>query len=381
LATETDKKKSLRVALIASQRTLDAYAAFLEHLVVGLADESIPVALVCPPSTDVDTVISGTASVIRYPLFELPFTEHLNRRILIERLAQFEPAVLHCLCESKAAITMYLAGEFNMPYVLSANSLRQQWRRLSISPAWCAGIIVPTKSVAESVGNAYPHFTDRINQINIGTFVEDDIKCFSSSSRLASIIVAPAGGTLDNADDFENLFNAIRHLMIDRYEFMVVVVGEGRAEGQLRKLSTALGLSQVVTIVPRLKPWPASLRRAAGDIFIQPQPGFAFNPLLLEAMSVGTAVAACKGGVDDLIIEGQTAVVFDPDDQLSIKSTLQGLLDRRDFARKIAKGAQQYLRKNHTVSKMISAMLQSYGDAAQWSKCSDKEKTHSRVTS
>jgi glycosyltransferase involved in cell wall biosynthesis len=174
-------------------------------------------------------------------------------------------------------------------------------------------------------------------------------------------VIAPADGQLNSADDFENLFGAVRSLLIDGYEFMVAVVGEGKAEMQLRKLLAALGLSQIVTIVGRLKPWHSVF--AAGDIFIQPQPTSSFNPLLVEAMSVGIAVAACKGGVDDLIIENQTAVVFDPNNELSIKGTLRALFDRREFARKIAQNAQNYLRENHTASKMISGMLQSY-DAA-----------------
>ncbi|MCX5638894.1 MAG: glycosyltransferase, partial [Planctomycetota bacterium] len=326
-------------------------------------DESIPVALVCPLAGDVDTVASGTAEVIRYPVFELPFTEHLNRKILIEQLAEFKPAVLHCLCESNASLTMHLAEQLGLPYVLTVNSLRKHWGRLPISQ-WCAGIIVPAKSIAESVAKTYPHFADRIRQINIGTFVQERSNCFSNPSRLASVVVVPAEGRLDNVDDFENLFNAVRSLMIEQYEFMVVVVGEGRAEMQLRKLLAALGLLQIVTIVGRLRPWHSVF--AAGDIFIQPQPTSAFNPLLVEAMGVGAAVAACKGGVDDLIIENQTAVVFDPNDELSIKSTLKTLFDRREFARKIAQGAQKFLRENHTVSEMISATWQTYDDAGSW---------------
>jgi glycosyltransferase involved in cell wall biosynthesis len=357
-----------RLALIASQRTLFEYSAFLERLLVGLADESIPVVLVCPPDCEVDAVVSGIAQVIRHPVFELPFTEHLNRKILVEQLAEFEPAILHCLCESNASLTMHLAGELGLPYVLTVNSLRKQWSRLPISQEHCARIIVPAKSIAESVAKTYPQFADRTRQINIGTFVQEKNNCFSNPSRLASVVVVPADGELDNVDDFENLFNAVRHLMIDRYEFMVVVVGEGRAEKQLRKLLTTLDLLQIVTIVGRLKPWHSVF--AAGDIFIQPQPTSSFNPLLVEAMSVGAAVAACKGGVDDLIIENQTAVVFDPNDELSIKSTLQELFDKREFARKIAKEAQNYLRENHTVSKMISGMLQSYDDAVRWLKAS-----------
>lgn len=363
MASENVTKKTLRLALIASEHTVSEYSIFLEHLLVGLADESIPAALVCPPGCDTDSMFTGAAEIIKYPVFELPLAEHLNRRLLIERLAKFKPTVLHCLCESRALLTRRVTRRLDLPYILTVNSLAKQLVRFSVSPRRCARIITPAKSIASDIAGAYPRFGDRIEQINIGTFVVEDNGCFSDSSHCATIVMTQP---LDNVDSIENLFTAIRHLMIDGYEFMMIVTGSGRGEGQLRKLLAALGLLQTVTIVPRLKPWRSLL--GAGDIFVQPQPDYAFNPLLLEAMSVGSAVATCKGGVDDLIIDGQTAVIFDPDDELSIVSTLQRLLNKRDFARKIAKTAQQYLKDNHTVSKMISATLQTYERAQQWMK-------------
>jgi len=327
---------------------------------VGLADESIQVALVCPPSYDVDTVFTGAAEVISHPVFNLPLMGHLNIRLLTERLAKFEPAILHCLCESKALLTKQLAHRLELPYVLMVNSLQKRWSHLAISSKHCAKIIVPTKSIAANLASVYPNFTDRIEQINIGTFVAEGSGCFSEPFRLATMVMADP---LDKADDFENLFSVIRHLMIDGYEFMTVIVGGGRAERQLWKLLSALGLLHIVSIVPRRMPWRSVL--AAGDIFIQPQPNFAFDPVLLEAMSIGAAVAGCKSGVDDLIIQDETAVVFDPNDELSIKRTLQRLLDRKEFARQIARTAQQYLRENHSVSKMIAAFLQTYYEAQE----------------
>ena len=363
MALENLTKKSLRLALIASEHTVSEYSIFLEHLLVGLADESIPVALVCPPGRDMDSLFTGAAEIISHPVFELPLTEHLNRRLLIERLAKFKPAVLHCLCESRAVLTRRLTRRLDLPYVLTVNSLARHLVRFSVSSRHCAKIITPTKSIAADIAGAYPRFAERIEQINIGTFVTEGNRCFSKRSLSPTIVMAHP---LDNADNFENLFSAVRHLMLNGYEFMMVVTGGGRAEGQLRKLLAALGLLQTVTIVPRLRPWRSVL--AAGDIFIQPHPSSTFNPLLLEAMSIGSVVAACKGGVDDLIIEDKTAVVFDPNDELSIVGALQRLLDRRDFARKTAKAAQQYLKDNHTVSKMISATLQTYHEAQQWLK-------------
>ncbi len=82
--------------------------------------------------------------------------------------------------------------------------------------------------------------------------------------------------------------------------------------------------------------------------------------LLLDAMSIGQAVAACKGGVDDLIIVGKTAVIFDPDDELSIYQSLKQLLDEKNYARQLAANAQQHLRDNYSVSAMVESFLRIY---------------------
>jgi glycosyltransferase involved in cell wall biosynthesis len=284
--------------------------------------------------------------------------EYLNKRVLVERLGKFKPTVLHGLCQSRALLTRQLSRRLDLPYVLMVNSLQKRVVQFPVSSKRCAKIIVPAKSIAVNFAGAYPRFADRIEQINIGTFIAEAAVCFSELSRRATMVTAHP---LENADDFENIFKAVRHLQIDGYEFMMVVMGGGRAERQLWKLLAALGLLQTVTIVPRLMPWRSVL--ASGDIFIRPVASSAFDPFLLEAMSVGAAVAGCKGGVDDLIIEDKTAAVLDPNDELSVIRTLQRLLDRREFARQIAKAAQKYLSENHSVSKMISATLQIYRQA------------------
>jgi glycosyltransferase involved in cell wall biosynthesis len=70
--------------------------------------------------------------------------------------------------------------------------------------------------------------------------------------------------------------------------------------------------------------------------------------------------------VDDLISDGENCAVFDPADELSIYSSLQKLLDSPELARRLASGAQQYLRENHSVSKMVAEIIQAYRDAERW---------------
>ncbi len=358
MAPEHVKEKSPRVALIASDQTVCDYSIFLQHLLVGLADESVPVALVCPPEWDRNSAFTATAEVINHPVFNVPFMEPVNTRLVAERLSRFKPTVLHCLCESKASVTRQLAHRLDVPYVLAVNSLRKRWGSLSISSTHCAKVVVPAQSVATHIVHTQPRFVDRIEQINIGTFAADIPICFSKPSQVATFMVVHHSNRID---EYENFFGVIRHLLLDGYEFMMVVVSLGRADRQIWRLLAVLGLLHIVTLVPKGIPWRSLL--ASGDIFIRPRPRIDFDPQLLEAMSIGAAVAACKGGVDDLIIGDKTALVFNPDDETNILRTLQQLLDRRELARQIAKASQMYIRENHSVSQMISALIRIYRTA------------------
>jgi len=361
------KTKHLRVALIISQHTLDDYPMLLQNLLVGLASESVQLALVCPPNGDLDSIACGPIEVIRHPPIDLPLIERLSRGALLRRLAEFEPAVIHCLCRTKEPLAAYLARSLDLPFILTINALQKRWRPFAGLSNNCSAVIVPTRTIAANLAEFQPRFAERIDQINIGTFVAEKSCCYSAPNRIATIVLVDP---FDNIDRLDNLFGAVRHIMLDEYEFMILIMGGGPGETKLRELLAALDLHRMVTIVPPMTPYRSVL--AAGDIFIQPRPASAFNPFLLEAMSVGTAVAASKGGIDDLVADGATAVVFDPDDEISIMATLKQLLDKREFARKIAKAAQEYLRENHSVSKMITATVQTYRNARKRHKASSQ---------
>ena len=346
-----------RPVLVVSEHTVSEYATVLEHLLVGLAAQSVQVALVYPAKSSPDFVIPHTVELIKHPVFDVSLINYQSINILAERLNSFKPTCLHCLCETKALLTRRLAKRLDLPYILMINTFQKWWSRFVISSRRCAKIIVPTGSIAANIARVCPGFTERIERISLGTFANETIICFQQMGRVPTIVTIHP---LNNIDDFKSLLTAVKHLSVDGYEFLLAGTGGGRDERKVRRLLADLDLLQVVVIVPRLQPLSALI--TAGDIFVQPVAACAFNPLLLEAMGVGTAIAACRGGVDDLIIDGETAVIFDPHDPLSVKACLKKLLDNRDFARQIARSAQQYLRKNHTVSKMVSAFLATYNE-------------------
>ena len=350
----------MRPVLIAPPREIAEHASFLRRLLVGLADESIPMALICPPSGNSEYVAPAPVDIFTYPPIDLPLMDRVGLESLAVQLERFKPTVLHCLCESRAALARRLARRLRIPYVLTVNSLATRLHRLSVSPNRCAKILVPAETIGANVGRAYPRFADRIQRIHMGTFAETDPVCFSDPSHLSSIVVAHR---IDRVSDFEPLLKAAKVLFAEGHEFMIAIMGSGRAEHRLRKALTEHGLTRLVTVVPVLDPWRSVL--AAGDVFVHLQPAATFSGFLLEAMSVGLAVVACKGGIDDLIVHEKTAFLYERNNETSLRQALVRVLDDHEAARQLAASAQNHVRQHYSVGAHIAATLDVYVEAQQ----------------
>jgi len=350
----------LRPVLIASKEALAEYSPFIEHLLVGLADESVLSAFVCPAGFDIAKFVSPAIEVIACPAAKLPFLNFGARSRFFERLEKFRPTVLHCLDAGSAALTARLARTLKLPCIITVNSFQRRFGGLGFLLRKFSAIITPDDSISLCISDNFPQLADRLVRVNLGTFVDSGCSCFSSQGQVISMVTSCFA---DDAAGLTNLFSAVKHLAVDGYQFMLVIASSGKAESRLRKAVCSQGLSRVAVVVGAMKPRRRVL--AAGDIYIRHRPCKNFDAFLFEAMSVGAAVAACRGGVDDLIIDGQTAAVFDSNDQLSIYNCLKQLFDRPEKAKQLAKNAQQNLRENYTVSVMLVSILRTYRNIQQ----------------
>ncbi len=358
---KTDNQ-TIRPIVLVSELILRRFPALLGQLSLGLTEKSIPITLVCEPDLDLNSLLRGPVEVIRHPSCDLPLAERIGRGRLLEQLGKSQPSVLHCLCETKAAQARHLARSLDIPYVLNINSLQGEASAISLSAKRCVRIICPSDTITESVRAVHPGLADRTMEVRPGVFAEDQCCCFADPGQQAALMLAHP---FEHASDFAQVFEAIRDLVSMGYEFSAVLMGHGPAESPVRRMLAEMDLMQRVTIVPELDPWRVVL--AVADVFIQPQPVSRLNFFLLEAMSVGAAVAACQGGVDDMIVHEGTSLVFDPTNHLSIRDVLRRLLDQRELARTLAQGGQAYLRSHHSTSDMIERIMQIYSAALQWS--------------
>jgi len=356
----SEAKEAVRPAILVDSRSLRDYSGSLRHFLVGLSDGSHSAAVVCPPHPQMTSVLCPGVEFITYPLIRLPMFRRQNMSVLLERLERFKPTVLHSFGAGRARLARRLSQQLNLPYVLTFNRPGRRILEPRIDWANCPALVASSRSLAAYLNKAYSRHSLRVRQINLATYVDDDCACFARSHGVPSLIVAQR---LDSINEFEPLLHAVRHLVLDGHELVMAIIGSGRAEGKLYSLIRSLGLSQVVSVVPEIQPLRAVF--AGADVFVQPRPHSEFNSRLLEAMSVGLAVAACEGSLDDMLITRQTAVFFDSSDELNIFEVLGSLLTDREMACSMAKAGQEYLRRHHTVSRMTSALIQTYQAAQQ----------------
>jgi len=366
LQTTADKAKTrlARPVLIVSKDSVTRYRIFLQHLLSGLADNSINPIIVCPPKCNLDSIALPAVDIIKHPFLNIPLIfNNKNNKILRERISKLKPNIIHCLCPTKASFARKLSKITNLNYVLSLNSLKKHPETLAVSSERCSAVLSPTKNITENFTKLHPKFSDKIKHIKIGTFTQPQANCLKKINQTVSIVTAV---NTSHTEKIESLLGAIRHLVIDGYEFMLVIIAGEKSEKGLRKLVHELGLVQTTTIIPQTFPWQNIL--VESSIFIHPIPDNSFNPMLIEAMATGLAVTGCKGGADNLIIENKTAVVFDPQDELSIYSSIQKLLNDRDFASKLAQDNQLMIRKHHCACDMATKIIDVYNQALNQNK-------------
>lgn len=345
----------VRAVIIVDQRSLRHYLTPLRHLLVGLNDQHHLTMLICPNESDAEAMIGAPISKIIYPVLNFPMMSRWGKASVLEKLRKFKPTVIHCFSARRIGFTRYLARQLGIPYVVTADLFHKPLLHSFVFRRQCESVITFSKNVYERLHAKHSRLGKLVRLVNPGTFVEDECACFSNSQHVASLVISQR---LANSFDFELFLDAVKHLAIDGYEFIVAIIGKGPAERSVHKTIMRLGLSQIVTVVPPMQPLQSIF--AGADIFVCLEYTPGLNSRLFDAMSVGMVAAAGRKNAGDLLVDGKTAMFFDMHDELSIYSALRKLLGKRDFARQIAKAGQEHLRKHYTVSKMVDSLLEIY---------------------
>ena len=128
-----------------------------------------------------------------------------------------------------------------------------------------------------------------------------------------------------------------------------VVIGEGDLKPRLQRLAQENAVQDRVLFAGQQK--DENLRRyySRADIYVMPSRQEGFGLVFLEAMACGKPViAAGFGGAAEIVQEGRTGFLVDPDNPAQLADRLVRLLEDADLRKKMGAAGRQVVEERYT---------------------------------
>ncbi|MFC2108598.1 glycosyltransferase [Candidatus Bipolaricaulota bacterium] len=267
------------------------------------------------------------------------------------------------------------ARQLGTPYILYvmgdirevvATSGKYPWliRRLFVEPIaammhWLAlrasdgaMVIAASQSIAKQYASASSHsFVFAPSSISGNEIVDRQDTCRTTPIRLLFV------GRLVPVKGLAYLIEALALLVDDGLPVHLELVGAGPQRRALESLTAERGIASVVEFsgeIPFGSDLLAHYRMA--DIFVLPSLSEGTPRVLWEAMASGVPiVAACVGGIPDLISHGETGLLVNPRAPGQLAESIRRLIEDKELRKRLIQSGYSLVEK-HTVEKQASTL-------------------------
>ena len=142
---------------------------------------------------------------------------------------------------------------------------------------------------------------------------------------------------------------------------MLLIVGSGPMLPQLHERVSHWQLGEQTVFQPATSDVRTWLREI--DIFVLPSTSEALSNSLMEAMASGCCpVASNVGGNPELVLDGQTGLLFKPGNAADLANQLRLLITRETMRKQLADAAAAYIRQEFPKQAAVRRMEQLYRD-------------------
>jgi glycosyltransferase involved in cell wall biosynthesis len=155
------------------------------------------------------------------------------------------------------------------------------------------------------------------------------------------------------------LLRAFERVRDFRPGLRLAIVGSGPMRAALEQCSSELGIAGQCVFEPttgHVADWLRSI-----DIFVLPSTSEALSNSLMEAMACECApVASRVGGNPELIHDGQTGLLFDPDNPEQLAQCLRLLIENEDLRKETAARAARSISERFSLRAAADRMAEIY---------------------
>lgn len=354
----------MKIAYIIDHLRSDGTQRFLCQLVVGLAKRGHEQTVIClNDSYDellVATLCSSPAKV-----------EIIGKKKLILGIGLLPIKIRLTLNSFDAVVTLLLFSDIfgrtaahwcHVPLVVSSIRARNinysgvQRYLVRQTMRWSDKIVLNSKQIFDYAVYKEGVPPEKAIIISNGINVDQYINLANRSGICNELgigqeaILIGSVGRLEYQKGFDILLAALTKL--ERCDIHLILLGTGTAERALREKVISLGISRQVHFTGYRQDVPRFL--TALDLYVQPSRFEGMPNALMEAMAAGCPVIASDiDGIRDLIIDEKMGWKIEKENEDILAQTIQTALLNQEEARQRGCQAQNWIRENFSVSKMV----------------------------
>lgn len=331
--------------MCAASDALRRLGRVLRHLSVGLVDQAIPLRLLSS-DLQIESFALGPIQTIMHPELRWPLR---NRRFqhVVDALSASPPNILHALSAESFELAGMLADQFDAELVYHVTSIAD-CVALEEGGARPAGrLIAASRPLLDRLSLGRGYGAEQIELIRPGVLAAERTACFARPERVPTMVctspLAPGSGV-------DQLIASLDIVRRRGHEIMVFLLGRGRHDEPLRRAVRRLGLTSIVTFANPMGDLSTALRSA--DLYVLPAEATAFSAGSLQAMAEGVLVVTLPNAVADHYRDGETSLVCPGGEAGDLAEAILRAVGDTAFARNVARGGQEHVRRNHSVSAM-----------------------------
>ncbi|MBB5346991.1 glycosyltransferase, exosortase A system-associated [Desulfoprunum benzoelyticum] len=176
-------------------------------------------------------------------------------------------------------------------------------------------------------------------------------------------------GSFYRYEGLDLLVRAFARIAKEEQDAVLLLVGGGEMEGELKQLVAALGLGKRVIMPGRIPHERVPGVYSMIDVLAYPRYSMRLTELVtplkpLEAMAMGKAlVASDVGGHKELIRHGQTGLLFKAGDEAALAGELKHLLTDGELRETLQRQGRDWVARHHTWEKTTAVYHDIYARA------------------
>lgn len=365
MPVRSEPSDAIQVCLVADEDVVERFPGFIRYLQIGLIDEPIEFLLVAPDVPRTDGLTAGSTKLVRYRRLPRLFRGFAMRSVMNDVKKALAAAnrkgtlLIHSLSLSSAPLAVQIAQGTSADLIINvASRAAVHDPQLMQYLSQASELVTPARAVEEAIHRSA--LSEKAAQtVPFGVAAGAEPAAFRKGERATAVLAA---GPLEPETGLDALIRAIAIVNREFKDLAAFIVGKGAYEPELRKLSNSLGLASNVIFTGRLEHLRSAM--ASADIFCIPRTLPYFREEPIHAMALGLLLIMADDAIHDGVSNDRNAILVPDGDDGAIAAAIIDAVRNQENARKIAAAGQEHVRKNHSISGMVTRYQQIYEKVA-----------------